>query len=306
MGKMTFKDAYYIKLGKQGIWENELEIGEKVRVGWKNIELSEIHNQNWEGIKETIKEEFGEKKGATQDFNALKSFCEATEDDVIITFSNGKLYWCFLDNNEVEQDGISKYRTTKIKWSYSDINGRTLYINKISGRITKTQGFRATLCRIDEKESLRRTINAEIPPIVEEIHQKKKELVEKVSKAFTELHWRDLEILADLIFRQSGWRRISETGEKMKYVDLVLQDPITQELFQVQVKSGASKSDFEDYVKKFSSENYSKFFFVVFNPDKSFDNFENSYENVQLLTGMELAELIIDLGLTKWVTDKIS
>ncbi len=152
---------------------------------------------------------------------------------------------------------------------------------------------------------MRRTINAETPPIVEQLYQKKRELAEYLTKTFTELHWRDLEILADLIFRQSGWRRISETGEKMKFIDLELKDPITQELFQVQVKAAASKKDFEDYAEKFSSKSYSQLFFVVFNPDKSFDNYENHYENVQLLAGLELADLIIDLGLTKWVTDKI-
>ncbi len=139
MEKITFRDAFYIKLGKQGLWEDELNIGEKARVGWKNIDLSDIHNKNWDRIKETIKEEFGVKQGATQDYNALKSFCDATSDDVFITFSNGKLYWCTLENTQVDQDDISKFRTTKIKWNDSDIKGKTLYINQISGRITKTQ-----------------------------------------------------------------------------------------------------------------------------------------------------------------------
>lgn len=309
MDKVNFKNAFYLKLGKGGKWEEELKKGSKARIGWQNVDIIDIQNENWDNIRDSINKEFennGKSRGATQDFNALKLFCDATEEDIFITFSDGKLYWCQLENTQIQKDDISKYRTTKVKWSSTDIKGKTLFINQISGRISKTQGFRATLCKVEEKESLRRIINAEIPQIVEQIQLKKNSLCESLLIALKDLHWKDLEILADLVFRQSGWRRISLSGEQMKYIDMELIDPITKEKFQVQVKASATKQNFEEYAEKFSSQSFSKLFFVTFNPDSSLIKYKNEYDNVQLLKGLELTELIIDLGLTNWVLDQIA
>jgi hypothetical protein len=307
MEKINFENAYYLKLGKEGSWEDELQIGNKARISWLKVDLIDIQNKHWDKIKKDIENDFKERnkeKGATQDFNALKSFCEATENDIFITFFNSKLYWCVLDNSKIQQDDISKYRSTKIKWNCKNINDKLLNINQISGKISKTQGFRATLCKIDEKETLKRIINDEISPIANEIIKNKENLSKSILKAITELHWKDCEILTDLIFRQSGWRRISLNGENMKSIDLELIDPITKELFQVQVKASAGKKDFLEYAEKFNNKGIHKLFFVTYNPDKSLFNYKNNYDNVQIIIGLELAELIMDLGLTNWVLDK--
>lgn len=309
MEQVKFNRAYYLKLGEQGRWEDVLCEGEKARIGWKNISLIDIQQKRWDKIKGEIESDFelrGKRNGATQDFNALKIFCEATELDIFITFFDGKLYWCKLDNSEIQEDSVSKYRITKIKWRCKDIFGNILYTNKISGRISKTQGFRATLCSIDELDSLKRIINSEKSPLIINIESKRKELCELITKALNELHWKDLEILADLIFRQTGWRRISLIGGKMKYIDMELEDVITKERYQVQVKASANKQDFEEYAEKFNGLDYRRMFFVVFNPDNSLIQYNNRFENIQLILGAELSELIIDLGLVNWIVQKIN
>ena len=309
MDKVSFKEAFFIKLGKQGRWEDELDNGNKARIGWSNIDTGDIQNENWSKIKQIINQDFserGKKTGATQDFNALKSFCDATDNDIFITFYDSKLFWCFLSNEKLHQDEFSKYRTTSLNWSCRNIKGEIIYINKISGKISKTQGFRATLCKIEEKESLLRIINAERSPIVEQLEIKKTELNNCLQEALSELHWKDCEVLADLIFRQSGWRRISTLGESMKYVDIELVDPITKDLYQVQVKAAATINDFEDYAEKFTGNGFKKMFFVTFNKNTPLNDYSHNYDNVQLLTGNKLADLIIDLGLTNWVLDKLS
>ena len=92
----------------------------------------------------------------------------------------------------------------------------------------------------------------------------------------------------------------------MKYVDLELEDPITKDLYQVQVKASAGKQEFEEYAEQFTGLGYKELFFVVFKPDRSLLKLHNYPENVTLLTGQVLAELIIDLGLLNWVTQKIN
>lgn len=309
MKKILFKNAYYLKLGKQGKWEDVLIEGTKARIGWVDISLDDINNRNWQKIKFEIEKDYkirGKKTGATQDFNALKLFCEATIDDIFITFHYGKLYWCFLDNTKVQEDNVSKYRTTKIKWNSTDINGKPLNTDKISGKITKTQGFRATLCKIDETETLSRIINSEKNALVNEIEMQKSALCKSIERAVMNLHWSDFEILTDIIFRQSGWHRTGKIGGNMKDFDLELEDLITKEKFKVQVKSKAGVKEFEEYAEKFEGLDFHKLFFVVFKPEKSLVNYNNNYENVQILSGLRLAEFIVDLGLTNWVLQKIT
>ena len=92
----------------------------------------------------------------------------------------------------------------------------------------------------------------------------------------------------------------------MKYIDLELIDPITKDLYQVQVKASADVKDFENYAEKFTGKDFRKLFFVAFNHNQSLLDYQNNYDNVQLLIGSDLADLIIDLGLTNWIIDKMS
>jgi len=308
MEKIYFKHAYYLKLGRQGLWEDDLKDGRKARIGWSDIDIEDILKENWDKIKGEIEEDYkirGKKTGATQDFNALQIFCKATDEDVFITFHYGKLYWCILDNSDVLQDEISKFRTTKIRWCSTDIKGKSLEISHISGMITKTQGFRGTLCKIEELDTLSRIINSEKKPIVEKIEKAKLDLCKFLNAALIELHPYDFEVLVDLIFQQSGWRRVSKVGGNMKDFDLELEDPISKERYKVQVKVSAGLADLKSYAEDFDGADFHKLFFVVSKPDKTLAVYNNEFENVQLLTGLGLAELIIDLGLTNWVLQKI-
>ena len=200
---------------------------------------------------------------------------------------------------------LQKYRTTKINWSCTDIEGKILYLTQISGKISKTQGFRGTLCSIQEIETLTRTINALKDPLLKEIESRKSNLLESIHKAISTLHWHDMELLTDLIFRQSGWRRLSMLGKSMKFMDLELEEPITKNRYQVQVKAKAGKKDFEDYADEYTGLGYHKLFFVVFSPEKNLLGKRNLYPNVELITGNKLSELIYDLGLTDWVLQKM-
>lgn len=309
MNTIEFKSAFYLKLGEKGMYEVDLKEGDRARIGWKNIELKDIINKNWQSIKAVIEKDFkdrNKKSGATNDYKALKTFCDATQDDVFITFANSKLYWCTLKNDVVYEDKVSKFRLTLNKWSSQDIFGKELLINEISGKITKTIGFQATICRIYEIEILHRIINGEVNPIAIEIDIKKKELTELLLYAIGELHWKDFEVLTDIMFQKSGWQRVSMLGESMKFTDIELEDPITKDKYQVQVKANAGISEFEDYARAFNAENFRKLFFVVFQPEKSLKSYKNTFPNVVLLTDISLCRMIIDLGLLNWVLKRVN
>ena len=96
----------------------------------------------------------------------------------------------------------------------------------------------------------------------------------------------------------------------MKFFDIILEEPFTNKLFGVQIKSSCSGSDFKNYADKFEtnySNDFETLYFVVHTP-KNLENIKKlcaQYENVKLLTTTEIADLAINAGLVNWIMDKI-
>jgi hypothetical protein len=302
--KVEFDNAYYIKLGKGGEWEEDNISNSRARIGWKDVDLDLIHSEDWQKIRQTCQQNAASPSAATTDFRALQSFSQSTNSDIWITFHDSRLWWCRLSGKVVE-DGISKYRKVD-EWRATDVNGEPLLINKVSGRLAQLQAFRGTICKVHAIDDLRHLINATHSAAYREALEAKVTLAERLEKAITALHWKDFELLVDLIFRASGWRRISKLGESMKNVDLELEDPITGDLYQVQVKSKASKQTFDDYAERYSDE-FRKFYFVVHSfEDDSLRKYESTPESdVQLIKPRRLAEMAIDSGLVNWIIGKV-
>ena len=308
---MEIKNAYYIKLGQGNEWADKCINSGIIRIGWDYVNVQDINNGSWDIIKKDVNSYFekdGKKNGKTQDFNALEYFIKATEDDVFITFFDEKMFWCTLDNTKMQKDGISKFRKTKNGWHSNPItdSNSLFHSNEISGRISKTQAFQATICKFKEEETkiIFRLIHGIPNPMVANIETKKREIINIITELIKELHWKDCEILADLIFQQGGWHRVSMTGGSMANMDMEYLDIINNYRFAVQVKSGANLDDFRKFENKFSNSDYKKSFFIVFHPDKSLINVTNTKDNIEILFGAKLSELIFDLGLLKWVMKK--
>jgi hypothetical protein len=309
MKKIEFSKAFYIKLGAGGIWEESSISENKARIGWKNLTLEEINNKNWDSIRQTYLNTYKTIGAATMDINALRNIVESTSDDIWITFHASQLWWGrFSDASHIQEDTESKYRVLDGKWQNHDINGNPLLINQISGRISKVQGFRATVCKIsgDDEDDLKRLINDVPSDDYNRIARTRDALIKDIELGLKKLHWKDFELLTDLIFRNAGWHRLSLVGETLKYVDMELQEPITNELYQVQVKSQATLGDFEKYARDFSHGSFRKLYFVVHSPDKNLvDNGVNLYRDVELILPDKLAKMVVEFGLTEWLLKKI-
>jgi hypothetical protein len=101
-------------------------------------------------------------------------------------------------------------------------------------------------------------------------------------------------------------RRLTFIGKAMKYVDMELVEPITKDLYQVQVKSQATLSDFKEYVEQFSSKNFRRLYFVVHSPTEDLINHQlNSKDNVELILPNRLAGMAVESGLIDWLMQKI-
>ena len=305
MQRINFDNAYYIKLGRYGEWEKSSISESKLRIGWPQQDLSDINHGRWEVIREQISRELSDKGAATRDLNALRLICESTSQDVWITFHASRLWWCRVGAARILEDHISKYREVLGIWSDADIHGNLLLINRIPGDLSKIQGFRGTACRVKEVETLQRVLNDEPSPEYNEIEDSRRALIQSVEKGIRRLHWKDFETFVDLLFRQSGWRRLSILGETMKYADLELEDPITRDRYQVQVKSRATLADFKSYWNDFDGRGYRKLYFVVHSPDPSLAQSRGHSPNVELVLPHRLSEMAVDLGLVNWLMNRI-
>jgi hypothetical protein len=129
-------------------------------------------------------------------------------------------------------------------------------------------------------------------------------LGKQVSSAIQSLHWKDFETLVDLIFRQAGWRRLSVLGGTMKFADLELEEPITGDRYQIQIKSSAGAPEFKAYRDEFAGQGFRKLFFVVHSPQPSLTD-DLASESVEIIRPDRLGRMIVNAGLVGWVLAKI-
>jgi hypothetical protein len=307
MNDIYFKKAYYIKLGEKGQWEKSSLAEGKLRIGWPGQSLKDINGAKWDIIRSRLAKNQKDKGALTRDLNALRKICESTSDDLWVTFCDSRLWWCRVGLPEILEDTTSKYRVLLNGWSDKDIYGKVISESRIPGILAKTQRFPATACdfKHEEAQSLWRLINNEPSSEYICVRDAKASLVQSVEKAIRKLHWKDFELFVDLLFRQSGWRRLSVLGQSMKFVDLELEDPITGDKYQVQVKLRATLADFKRYATQFSPQGYRRFYFVVASPDQSLAVYNNPSKDVELLLPKRLSEMAVDLGLVNWLLNRI-
>lgn len=312
MDPVIFRHAYYVKLGRGGEWEERSIKEGRIRIGWRYLTLEDIHTWREEKIREKTRlrrEQEGlppNKAAVAKECNALKLIVRSTPEDVWITFHASHLWWCRVAEDGVREDEISRYRRVIDKWSNTDAEGNPLVTNQIPGSIARLQRFQGTICRVRAADDLRRLLNKQASEVSRAISEAKKALVARVGQGLKRLHWKDFETLVDLIFRDAGWHRISSVGKSMKYVDMELKEPITGELYQVQVKSAATARVFADYAEKFSRGTFRKLYFVIHTPEGEDWGSLPTYPDVELILPDRLAEMIVDAGLTNWLLNKIS
>jgi hypothetical protein len=109
----------------------------------------------------------------------------------------------------------------------------------------------STICAIKHADYLLRRIRDEPDPLHAQATALKVEMCEIGLRMIRQLDWRDFETLVDLIFARGGWQRSSVLGKGQADVDLILTQPTIGETAWVQIKSGTSQAELDDYVGRF-------------------------------------------------------
>lgn len=301
--------ALYIKLGEGGGWEAECIRSGTLRFGYHDVPHQACLDGDGNEIARALRTYSTDPGAITRHINQVTEFYEAPEDVLWITFFSDRLWWCFSRPEITLHDNREKTRPVIGEWRDTDIAGVPLVKGRLSGKLLATQLFRGTICSVTELQYLLHKINATVEPHVAAAQVAYENLQACLIPIIRALHPNDLEILTDLIFRQSGWQRVGVAGGVEKDIDLDLISPLTGERVAVQVKSSATLATWRDYRERFTDmRGFSRFYFVTHSPKLAVQQAASANEdpNFVLWGAEQLAAQAIRGGLTGWLLDKAS
>ena len=305
----------YIKLGRGGKWEREcIEERQTIRLGYGECPHEDCLARRWDAVKEGLVRQGHAKGIATQHVEHVRRFYEAERDTVWITFYKNKLWWCRAERDVVvvvgkdEDPGDSPMKERRVlgTWTCEDLDGRVLDFTRLSGKLLTLRSHRWTTAELlpELAEYAVLKINGGVPQSAQAATGARKALVDATADAIRSLHWRDFEILVDLLFSRAGWHRTSEVGGVQKDIDLDLEMPITDERCAVQVKSSIGGSDLMKGIESLAAlEGYKHKYVVVHSPEGKIPESATKM-GVKIIQANGLAEWCVGLGLVDWVVNK--
>jgi hypothetical protein len=296
--------AYYIKLGRGGEWETDCFNSGNLRLGYRETPHDLCLMGEWEKVRDFWADRRKDRGTPTRDTNQIRSFYEADEHTLFITFANGLLYWCQPTGGVTVLPDLSRTRPTVDGWHTRSIGGTVLSSDRISGNLLKVQMFQGTICKVEQLAYLLRKLNDQLSPELKAAEEAERAMTDAVVGLMRLLTWQDFELLVDLIFSASGWRRVGVVGRMQKTVDLELVLPTTGERALVQIKSQANANNLRDYAKRFDqSDLYDRMFFVWHSGSVPLSV---ATDGITLVGAERLAQMCIDAGLASWLREKVS
>ncbi|MGD0233611.1 MAG: hypothetical protein ABSC55_03630 [Syntrophorhabdales bacterium] len=301
------KRVRYIKLGREGCWEKECFEKGIIRFGFDSAtpeRFALCNERRWDALTESFLTEGKNQGTATRFTNETRVFFEDDGSILWITFIGERLCWGFLEPDPAErhQSGDGVFRRLKDGWRWHDLKGEQLTKDRLSGALTKLTAYRGTSCDVDMVDYVLRRINGQKIPEVERAIVALDEMKASVLGMIRLLEPKDFEMLVDLVFSTSGWRRQGIVGKTQKTLDLDLLLPSTGERAFVQIKSSTTSSELAEYVSRLEELGFFDRMFFVYHSGEV----ETEDERVIVVGPEKLAEMTLDAGLATWLIRKVS
>jgi hypothetical protein len=287
-------------------WEREcLEKG-IIRIGFGSAQRERFElcqDGRWSDLSASFITEGRDKGRATQSTNELRLFFEDVGSILSITFVGERLCWGLVDATRAEPhpDGDGVWRPIRDGWRWTDLHGEQLTKVRLSGALTKLVAYRGTSCDVDVSDYVIRRINGKKTPAVERALAASTEMKASVLGLMRLLGPRDFELLVDLVFTTSGWRRIGTVGKTQKTLDLDMVLPSTGERAFVQVKAQTTPAEFNEYLAAFQDGPHTRMFYVFHSGTA-----ETADPRVTVIGPEKLADLVMEAGLAGWLIQKVS
>ena len=300
----------YIKLGREGMWEKECEERGIIRFGFdsaKKERFEVCQAGRWSELVASFIAEDKSKGTATNFTNQTRLFFEDDGRTLWLTFIGERMCWGFLEPTAAKrhEDGEGVWRSIADGWRDTDLNGDLLTKDRLSGALTQIVGYQGTSCAVKEAEYAIRRISGRKSAEVETALTALNDLHSSVPALLKGLGPYDFELLVELVFSTSGWRRLGSVGKTQKTLDIDMILPSTGERAFVQVKSRTNDLEFAGYVAKFDDLGPYNRMFYVFHTCDSHD-LSTDDDRVTVIGPEKLAELVVDAGLVRWLIQKVS
>ena len=297
----------YIKLGEAGLWERECIDQGTIRFGFDSANAEKFPlclDGRWDELMESFIADGRSKGTATNFTNQTRLFFEDDGSTLWITFVGENLWWGVLEPARPQRhsdiDGV--WRTVRGGWQKTDGNGEPLTKDRLSGALTMITAYRGTSCSVDTAAYVIQRIRGEKSDEVNRAIAASKEMKSAVLGLMRKLVPQDFELLVDLVFSSSGWRRQSVVGKTQKTIDIDLMLPSTGERAFVQVKSQTTSAGLAEYVGKLDDLGpYDRMFYVYHTGEAETDD-----DRVIIIGPEKLAEMVLDAGLANWLIRKVS
>jgi hypothetical protein len=293
----------YIKLGEGGLWERECLEQSKIRIGFGSARpdrFAMCRSGQWDAVRASFVEEGSRApKNAT---NQLRHFFEDDGSTLWITFIGQRMYYGRVTGTaEPHPDGRGVARGIAGGWNCTDANGEPLTTDRLSGAVTMLTSFPGTSCAVRAADYVDRRIRGVKTPQMERAERAVAETKDAALDLLRMLTWADFEVLVDLVFSASGWRRVGPVGRDQKTIDFALVLPTTGERAFVQVKSKTTPAQLAEYVAKFRAGPHDRMFFAYHSGQARTD-----MPGVDVLGPERLIDLVMDAGLVSWLMGKAS
>ena len=284
LDRATPRDMRFIKLGRKSVWWPLARDTNSLRIGFQQVDFALCEAGEWDKAKKEFAAT-GLRKGAgdiTRAVNQVREFFELPESVLWCTIEDWDVWWCFAeakvidlcsgDNATAEEQG-ARMRQVIDRWRNTDVNGNRLRRDSMTTKITKVASFQETICKPSGASDLLNRIRAIQSDSHARAARSREELVLAVGDVLDQLHQKDFELLVELIFSSSGWKRISAVGGTQKTLDLAMILPTTGDHCFVQVKSQTDRTTFRNLVDALDRlQGYSRMLFVYHTPAEPFEN----------------------------------
>ena len=259
---------------------------------------------DWPGFAAMWRNQGRTSSVATRYTNETRLFAEDDGSILWITFSGQRMLWAMIEPSAPmvrTGDGDSTSRTVVGGWRDEDIFGTPLIKSNLAGDLVSLAAYRGTSCKVPRPEYVIRKINGRQAHQVEAAETALKEMRQTTLAVIRCLQPNDFELLVDLIFTQSGWRRVGILGRTQKTLDLDIVLPSTGERAMVQVKSSTNSRELAEYVSQLEPDGPHKRLFYAFHSGEA----HTSDDRVSVLGPERITDMTLDAGLMKWVMEKV-
>ena len=299
----------YIKLGKGGAWSTDA-IAHGIVPGFREIAHDPCAAGDWTTVRQQLAAAGRTNSGVTHGLRELRDYYELGDDCLWVSFADGHLWWAFaqaevLPLAEDDADGPRRFRRTLDGWHRHSLNGELLSVRSLSSALTRVSSYRMTICNIEREDYLLRRIRGEEEPLLTEARKLRSDLESVTARMVSQLDWRDFEIMVELIFTRGGWQRQSALGTGEVDIDLLLDNPTTNETAWVQVKSSATQATLDDYLERFRRNGSAQRFYFICHSPKGDLSLPPS-PHLHLWVDVKLAHSALAAGLLDWLIERTS